>query len=160
MAESLVTSPLWHGKFRSMKVPGFFLKIPPFFTLRGKKSFFFFLQYIMAKNVVWRESNRADNRFIQIPGFLLKIPLFLTPKDRKSPQRFLYPFAVAYGRSLGYKSIKACWIKICCSVSYVSSVSLLLTFSIKRAKFFAHFSPNSSKTISPLTLGNVSECDT
>ena len=35
LAENLVTSPLWHAKLKSNKIPGFFLRSPPFFTPGG-----------------------------------------------------------------------------------------------------------------------------
>ena len=69
MAESLVTSPLWHGKFRSMKVPGFFLKIPPFFTPRvftksPQRFFFTFLKQVLAENVVLFPNSVSMHQFI------------------------------------------------------------------------------------------------
>ena len=68
MPESLVTSPLWHGKFRSMKVPGFFLKIPlfspPGFSQNHQRFFFTFLKQVLAENVVLFPNSVSMHQFI------------------------------------------------------------------------------------------------
>ena len=106
MAESLVTSPLWHAKFRCMKVPGLFFEGPPFFHPQGfhkitPKIFF----YLSSVGLSWKCVNYSmiNSNPLGSQGFSKWSLFFFT--------QLKIWLQVGYGYN-GYNSVIVWWIQI------------------------------------------------